>query len=427
MKSGIVRDHNDFAVAMSVHTLFKSLLVIPFQNDLLGFLVLDNLDQNYDACCNNSGYAKRNQHDLPYVVIVVLLFHVCYLRKKFSTYSIQHFARKIKYFFCLSQFFLHLDKKIFICFTFFASCKKKFEKYQKRCDRTKNICYNIKQFGMKGESVVTYKSICEQLRGAGIENAETEAGLLLEHFCGVRPAELLFRKNEEFDLPALEHAVARRLGREPLQYLLGEWEFFGMSFAVSPDCLIPRADTEILVEKAISLVPHGAHFADFCTGSGCIAAAVLANRPDTKATLVDAFENTLAMAKKNCERHGVDARAQFVLQDLLQPLQGVFEQKFDCILSNPPYIPCEVVKGLAPELAHEPQAALDGGEDGLNFYRHFLAQSRHVLKKGGFWCFEIGYDQADAMHQLAAAHGFSCEIGYDLGGNARTALIRKLD
>ena len=270
---------------------------------------------------------------------------------------------------------------------------------------------------------MTYRQICMALQSAGIENARDEARLLLSHFCGVTPAPLPFRMNENFENVALSDAVQHRQAHEPLQYLLGEWEFYGLPFAVSPDCLIPRPDTELLVERAIEKLPKGAHFADFCTGSACIACAVLANRPDTRATLVDAFAPTLEMARKNCAKNGVDGRAELLLRDLLQPLEGAFAQKFDCILSNPPYIPTEVVKGLAPELAHEPQAALDGGEDGMVFYEHFLAESGHVLKDGGFWLFEIGYDQEQATMSLAGRLGFACEVERDLGGNPRVAYI----
>ena len=270
---------------------------------------------------------------------------------------------------------------------------------------------------------MTYRQICKALDAAGIENARDEARLLLMHFCGVTPAQLPFRMEEKFDCDALAQAVSRRPAHEPLQYLLGEWEFFGLPFAVSPDCLIPRSDTELLVERAIARMPQEAHFADFCTGSGCIACAVLVHRPDTHATLVDVFAPTLEMARKNCEKNRVETRAELLLRDLLQPLEGAFEQKFDCILSNPPYIPTEVVKGLAPELAHEPQAALDGGADGMRFYEHFLMQSEYVLKDSGFWLFEIGYDQEDAIKQLAQRWGFACEVERDLGGNPRVAYI----
>ena len=131
------------------------------------------------------------------------------------------------------------------------------------------------------------------------------------------------------------------------------------------------------------------------------------------------------MARKNCAANGVDGRTELVLLDLLQPLDGVFAQNFDCILSNPPYIPTEMVKGLAPELAHEPQVALDGGEDGMRFYKHFLLQSEHILKPDGLWIFEIGYDQEQAICSLAAELGFACTVERDLGGNPRVAIIRK--
>ncbi len=274
---------------------------------------------------------------------------------------------------------------------------------------------------------MNYREICALLESAGIENAQAEAGLLLEHFCGVRVSELLFRKGEDFCCGELERAVRRRVQREPLQYLLGEWEFFGLPFSVSPDCLIPRPDTELLVELAIQYLPKGAYFADFCTGSGCIVTAVLANRPDATATAVDAFVNTLEMARKNCAANEVDDRVRLVLRDLLQPMDGAFEPKFDCILSNPPYIPTEVVKGLAPELAHEPQVALDGGADGMRFYRHFLSESEKVLNDNGFWLFEIGYDQEKAICDLCAEIGFSCTVERDLGGNPRVAIVRKMN
>ncbi len=274
---------------------------------------------------------------------------------------------------------------------------------------------------------MNYREICELLGRAGIENAQAEAGLLLEHFCGVRASELIFRKNEDFCSEELENAVHRRMQREPLQYLLGKWEFFGLPFSVSPDCLIPRPDTELLVELAIKHLPAGAHFADFCTGSGCIVTAVLVSRPDTTAAAVDAFENTLAMARKNCTANGVDERVNLALRDLLQPLDGAFESKFDCILSNPPYIPTEVVKNLAPELAHEPQVALDGGADGMRFYCHFLSESEKVLAPGGFWLFEIGYDQEKAICDLASELGFACTVERDLGGNPRVAIVRKMN
>ena len=207
---------------------------------------------------------------------------------------------------------------------------------------------------------MNYREICELLSSAGIENAQAEAGLLLEHFCGVRASELIFRKCEDFCDQALQDAVQRRIRREPLQYLLGEWEFFGLPFSVSPDCLIPRPDTELLVELAIKYLPAGAYFADFCTGSGCIVTAVLANRPDTTAVAVDAFENTLEMARKNCQANGVGERVTLVLRDLLQPMDGAFEPKFDCILSNPPYIPTKATCGSCASSGARPLTTFVG-------------------------------------------------------------------
>lgn len=342
-------------------------------------------------------------------------------------YSIQENAWKIKWFSIFFDTFFAISTQNFQTihnYVAFESLAENFSKILQKVVTERQECdIMIGREKERGVLLMTYREICAMLREAGVENAEGEAGLLLAHYCGVSAAQLPFRKNEAFECAELECAVARRLQREPLQYVLGEWEFFGMPFSVSPDCLIPRADTELLVERAIEKLPRGAHFADFCTGSGCIAAAVLANRPDTHATLVDAFPKTLALAQKNCEKNGVSDRATYVLRDLLLPLEGVFDTKFDCILSNPPYIPTEVVKGLAPELAHEPQVALDGGADGLLFYRHFLEQSRHLLTQNGFWLFEIGYDQQDDIAVLAERFGFLCKVEKDLGGNPRLAYV----
>ena len=250
------------------------------------------------------------------------------------------------------------------------------------------------------------QEILQALRSAGIENAAGEARLLMEYFEG----------------EALSRAVERRVQREPLQYILGEWDFYRERYEVSADCLCPRPDTEHLVELAIKKLPDGARFLDLCTGSGCVAISTLASRVDTSAVAVDLFAPTLALAARNAVRNGVKERVCFAQLDVLcAPPETL--GRFDAILSNPPYIRANAMEALSPEVKKEPYAALYGGEDGLDFYRAILQLWLPVLKKEGFLAFEIGYDQADELRALGAASGFAVEIKKDYGGNDRVAYL----
>ena len=273
----------------------------------------------------------------------------------------------------------------------------------------------------------SYRTLTETLSCAGIEGSSLEASLLLEHFARVSYATLMTERDRLYDIPDLEVAVTRRLAREPLQYILGEWEFMGCPFTVSPDCLIPRPDTEILVETAIRILPQNAHVIDLCTGSGCIAVSTLVHRPDVTADALELYPKTLALATENAARNGVSARFTPVKADLLgngreQIAPGA---PYDAILSNPPYIPTDVVAGLSPEVHREPVAALDGGEDGLIFYRAILKDYAPMVKPGGYILLEMGYDQAHALRGLVAEYlpHASVEIIRDLGGNDRVTKI----
>ena len=272
----------------------------------------------------------------------------------------------------------------------------------------------------------SYTSLTDALFDAGIgdnEDARYEAAILLEHFCGVKRAELPLRRDESFSNACLLNAVERRCKREPLQYIIGDWSFCNEVYTVTPSCLIPRMDTEILVETAATLLPRGGRFIDLCTGSGCIAISLLSLRKDASGVAVDLYPDTLAVAKGNAARNGVADRFTPALGDVLQ---GDFMEPFgklDLILSNPPYIPSRVVDGLSPEVLNEPRAALDGGEDGLVFYRVLIREYPRFLNKGGKLILEIGYDQKDAISMLAKTEGHSVEILKDLGGNDRVAII----
>ena len=268
---------------------------------------------------------------------------------------------------------------------------------------------------------MTLRELTATLSAAGIENASHEARVLFCHFGGFTNASLV-GENPSLDVPAFADAVERRLAREPLQYILGEACFFRETYEVSPDCLIPRADTELLVEEAIARLPLGGRFADLCTGSGCIAISVLASRTDLTADAYDISEGALALARRNAEGNGVEKRLTFYRRDLTaEAPDGIY----DAILSNPPYIASHVIDTLSPEVGREPRLALDGGDDGLVFYRTILSYAGAHLAPAGFLLFEIGYDQEEAIRCLAAARGYACEIRRDLGGNPRLAYLTK--
>ncbi len=272
---------------------------------------------------------------------------------------------------------------------------------------------------------MTLRDIQARFLRAGIENAAEEARLLASHVLGVSLDVLRMQPSVELDDPdgALERAVSQREQRYPLQYLIGTWGFWRQEYEVSPDCLIPRPDTEVLLEYAVRNAPRGGRVLDLCTGSGCIAISLLCEHSDLSAVAVDLYDNTLAIAKRNAVRNGVDGdRLTFLRGDVLNGDFMASLGQFDMILSNPPYIPARVVDGLAPELHFEPRAALDGGEDGLVFYRRMLEQDyRAALRPGGSFVFEIGYDQADDLRSLAGED--ACEIIHDLGGRARVAIV----
>lgn len=251
-----------------------------------------------------------------------------------------------------------------------------------------------------------------------------EAKLLLEAFTDIKYSYIIAHKDESIYSKELEEALMRRENREPIQYIIGKWDFYRQSYLVNESCLIPRSDTEILVEKAIELMPKKACFLDLCTGSGCIAVSVLAECADTTAILVDKFDSTLSLAKENAELNGVCDRADFLNIDILNDNDILEQHKFDAVLSNPPYIRPEIIEGLSEEVKHEPYAALYGGDDGLLFYRRILSYYSRYVKKGGFMLLEIGYDQAFDVSNIAKENGYSCEIIKDYGSNDRVALIK---
>lgn len=270
---------------------------------------------------------------------------------------------------------------------------------------------------------MTYNELLSQLAAISPEDYVFEAKVLAETFTKFKISYLMANKDIELESAELERALEMRKERIPLQYIVGKWDFYNQTYFVDENCLIPRQDTELLVELAIKLLPSGAYFADLCTGSGCIATSILCEREDTRACAVDKFPKTLDIAKKNAEYNGVTKRISFQLFDVLTNEAALGDERFDAILSNPPYIRRDVIDTLSEEVKKEPIAALDGGEDGLVFYRKMIVDYPKYLKKDGFMLFEIGYDQADEIKEICKSRGVSCEIFKDYSGNDRVAKI----
>ena len=272
---------------------------------------------------------------------------------------------------------------------------------------------------------MTRREIAARLASAGIEEAGAEAMLLFCHYSGKSRAAALADRDADCQNPALAEALARREGREPLAYILGEAWFYSERYEVSPACLIPRSETEMLVELACELLPQNARFADFCTGSGCIAVSTLVHRPDCRADAYDLSPEALALARRNAQANGVADRMEFFERNLLIPGGVCCEAPYDMILSNPPYVVRGEIDGLAPEIAHEPRMAFDGGDDGLDFYSCFLAHYGDFLTESGCFVFEIGAAQGEDLLALCARFGYRCSIRRDAAGRDRVALVTK--
>ena len=267
-----------------------------------------------------------------------------------------------------------------------------------------------------------FENAQERLSRAGIAEAKLDARLLLEYVCQTKHSDLIthpdrvLTRDEE---KSYQELTARRESREPLAYILGSWEFMGLPFKVTSDVLIPEQDSEFLVEEALRHLSDGMKILDLCTGSGCIALSILNYTNDTTAVCTDISENALEIAAQNADKLGLSERAQFIRTDLFpDPASG----KADMIVSNPPYIASSVIEGLAPEVRDfEPRIALDGSEDGLEFYRRIAAGVGEYLFTSGYLILEIGYDQADAVRSILEQQGkfHEIEVVKDFSGNDR--------
>ena len=250
------------------------------------------------------------------------------------------------------------------------------------------------------------------LEAAGIETARPEAEWLLAGLLGVERFALFADPARRLATPTVTRylsLVERRAAREPLQYLLGWEEFHGLRLAVSPDVLVPRPETEGLVEWALELLADRPEpvVADLGTGSGAIACAIARAQPAAEVLAVEISGGALAVASRNVRDLGVGARVRLLAGDLFAPL-GSIPGSLDLVVANPPYLPSAVIPSLPPEVSrHEPRSALDGGPDGLHVLRRIVAGAPAVLKRGGWLLMEIGDEQAGPLASLMAAEGFS--------------------
>ena len=259
------------------------------------------------------------------------------------------------------------------------------------------------------------------LSDSGIDSAAYDARELFSVVGGISRADLVSPNTESFS-PALIAAIERRAKREPLQYIIGEVSFYRETYTVSPACLIPRADTELLVDYAVKNIPSGESFIDLCTGSGCVAISTLNNTKDTRAVAVDISADALVLAKKNAELNGVSDRLTFYEHDALAA--PVTEHCF-AVLSNPPYVTEAAYHELMPEIYFEPKIAFVGGRDGLDFYKKITRVYRNVISDDGFIAFEIGYDQGNALRRIAEDISMTAEIIKDYSANDRVAVLKK--
>ncbi len=266
---------------------------------------------------------------------------------------------------------------------------------------------------------MTLKEAINILQESGIDSPEYDARELFRAFASIQSG--IITKNTSSDSEELIMAVERRASREPLQYIIGSVGFYREEYKVTPDCLIPRSDTEILVDYAVKHIPEGEIFADLCSGSGCIGISTLKNTTGTRCESFDVSEGALALTRENAQMNGVKDRLTVTKMDLLRDAP---KGEYYALLSNPPYIPKEVYEELEAEIFAEPKIAFVGGDDGLLFYKRLIPLSLDVLKPSGFIAFEIGYDQADSLKALAKINGCTCEILKDYSGNDRVAILK---
>ncbi len=269
------------------------------------------------------------------------------------------------------------------------------------------------------------KTTARRLKETGIDTADLDARLLLCKYLKKDKLYLIINSQQDIKIDEeFENLVKRREKHEPMQYILERAEFYGLDFKVNENVLIPRPDTEILVEKTIDYIGDNPYtILDIGTGSGCIPIAIAKNCRNSKLYTVDISENATNLAKENARLNNVDKSITFLNMDILKNFPNL---TLDCIVSNPPYIEEDVIPTLMDDVrVYEPYIALSGGKDGLVFYRRIIQKACEVLKTGGFIAFEIGYNQATAVAELLDNNFTDIKITKDLAGLDRVVTAIK--
>lgn len=267
-----------------------------------------------------------------------------------------------------------------------------------------------------------YNKTKKELEAAGIEDYVFEAKQIIKHITGFSNSEILMNYTNrltEFQSNNLTAIIKQRAIRYPLQYIFGEWSFYGREFFVGPGVLVPRADTETLIDVCLKYLENTESPAvlDLCTGSGCIGITLALEKADAAVTLVEKFPEAARYAERNIKRHGTD-NATLICGDVLNGAAN--DKEYELIVSNPPYVPKNEMETVSPEVHYEPETALFGGEDGLDFYRAVITEYKKALKAGGMLAFEVGAGEAAAVEALLEDAGLK-EINTekDLGGICR--------
>ena len=257
-----------------------------------------------------------------------------------------------------------------------------------------------------------YNKTKKELAAAGIEDYVFEAKQIIRHITGFSNVQIISNPHKKlslFEENNLTAIIKQRLIRYPLQYIIGEWGFYGGNFKVGPGVLVPRADTETLIDVALEFLKdrEKSQVCDLCTGSGCIGITVAREKSDSFVTAVEKYEEALRYARENAKLNDTE-NIEFISGDVFEGAGA--EKQYDLILSNPPYIPPEEMKEISPEAKFEPETALLGGEDGLDFYRAIIKGYKASLVDGGMMAFEVGMGEAEAVAELMKNQGF-CDIG----------------
>lgn len=266
-----------------------------------------------------------------------------------------------------------------------------------------------------------YNDIKKQLKNAGIEDNIFEAKQIIKHITGYSNEQILSGYQNElsgFQEINLQVIMKQRLNRYPLQYILGKWDFYGRPYKVGPGVLIPRPDTETVIEVCLDIIDKKkpSDVLDLCAGTGCIGITIACERKNSNVTLVEKYEEAARYIKENIKN--ADGNANILMGDVFESIGA--DKKYDLIVSNPPYINEKDMGNLQPEVEFEPPTALYGGEDGLMFYRAIASNYRDSLKSGGSLVFEIGYDQGEAVKDILLALGFkNVKIKKDYSENDR--------